>query len=69
MEITKLLREHGFLSYVVGGAVRDLVLGVTVSDWDLATDATPDQLVQIFPKVIPTGIRHGTVTVLWETCP
>lgn len=63
LEIISLLRKHGFLSYVVGGAVRDLLLSTTVSDWDLATDATPDRLVQVFPKMIPTGIRHGTVMV------
>lgn len=62
-EILGLLRKHGFRGYVVGGAVRDLLLGTPVSDWDLATDATPDRLLQIFPKVIPTGIRHGTVTI------
>lgn len=65
--IINILRKHGFFGYVVGGAVRDLFLGATVSDWDLATDATPNLLVQIFPKVIPTGIRHGTVTVLCGT--
>lgn len=64
-EVIAVLRKHGFLGYVVGGAVRDLLLGVTVSEWDLATDAGPERLVQIFSKVIPTGIRHGTVTVLF----
>jgi tRNA nucleotidyltransferase/poly(A) polymerase len=66
-EIIRALHDHGFSGYVVGGAVRDLLLGVTVSDWDLATDATPDRMIQIFPKVIPTGIRHGTVTVMYGT--
>jgi len=69
VEIVNVLGEHNFLGYVVGGAERDLVLGTAVSDWDLATDATPDRLVQIFPKVIPTGLRHGTVTVLCGTSP
>ena len=63
-EIIRTLRDHGLTGYVVGGAVRDLLRGVTVSDWDLATDGTPDQLLRIFPKVVPTGIRHGTVTVI-----
>ncbi len=67
VEIIKTLKRNGLHGYVVGGAVRDLLRGVAVSDWDLATDGTPDRLVQIFPKVIPTGIRHGTVTVLWGT--
>jgi len=64
LEVIGTLRKNGFLGYVVGGAVRDLLLGTTVSDWDLATDGTPDRVVQLFQKVIPTGIRHGTVTVL-----
>ncbi len=62
-EVLQILRKHGFRGYIVGGAVRDLLLGTPVSDWDLATDATPDRLLQVFPRVIPTGIRHGTVTV------
>lgn len=64
LKILRTLKEHGFLGYVVGGAVRDLLQGLRVSDWDLATDAPPDRLIRIFPRVIPTGIRHGTVTVL-----
>jgi len=68
MEILRLLRRHGLIGYVVGGAVRDLLLGNPVSDWDIATNATPERLVRIFPKVIPTGIRHGTVTVLYRGC-
>jgi tRNA nucleotidyltransferase (CCA-adding enzyme) len=67
IEIIRTLKTHGFLGYVVGGAVRDLVRDLHVSDWDFATDATPDKLLRIFPKVIPTGIRHGTVTVVRGT--
>jgi tRNA nucleotidyltransferase/poly(A) polymerase len=48
----------------VGGAVRGLYLGIPPKDWDLATEATPDQVSRIFKRVIPTGIKHGTVTVL-----
>jgi tRNA nucleotidyltransferase (CCA-adding enzyme) len=66
-EIIRTLRYHGLTGYVVGGAVRDLLLGATVSDWDLATDGTTDRLVRLFPKVVPTGIRHGTVTVIHGT--
>ena len=58
------LRATGKKSWIVGGCVRDLLLGRTVSDWDLCTDARPDELVTIFPKAIPTGIEHGTVTVV-----
>ena len=57
--------KAGFKAYLVGGAVRDSLLKQNVSDYDLATDAKPDQVMKIFQKVIPTGIEHGTVTVLF----
>ncbi|MCR4626937.1 MAG: HD domain-containing protein, partial [Treponema sp.] len=58
-------KEAGFEAYLVGGAVRDMLLGKTETDWDLTTNATPEQVMKIFKKVIPTGIAHGTVTVLF----
>lgn len=58
------LRERGRRAWVVGGCVRDLFLGRESADWDLCTDARPDELMKIFPRAIPTGIAHGTVTVL-----
>ena len=58
------LAAHGKRGWIVGGCVRDLLLGKAVADWDVATDALPQDVVRIFPKVIPTGIQHGTVTVL-----
>jgi tRNA nucleotidyltransferase (CCA-adding enzyme) len=60
------LREHGLRGWIVGGCVRDLLLGKHVSDWDIATDARPEDVMRIFPKVIPTGIAHGTVTVILD---
>jgi len=62
----ELLTQNGFESYLVGGAVRDLILGSTPADFDLATDASPEQMLNVFRnyKTIPTGISHGTVTVL-----
>jgi tRNA nucleotidyltransferase (CCA-adding enzyme) len=57
------LRSHGKRAWVVGGCVRDALLGRPVSDWDLATDARPEELMKAFPRAIPTGIEHGTVTV------
>lgn len=56
----------GFEAYLVGGAVRDIFLGKEASDWDIATNATPEQVSQLYKKVIPTGISHGTVTVLYK---
>lgn len=49
--------------YLVGGAVRDLFLGKKAEDWDVATNATPEQVAALFKRIIPTGIEHGTVTI------
>ena len=53
----------GLQAYVVGGAVRDHLLGRPVQDYDMATDAQPEEVLRLFRRVIPTGIAHGTVTV------
>ena len=58
------LRASGKRSWIVGGCVRDMLLGRAVADWDLCTDAKPEELVKIFPRAIPTGIEHGTLTVV-----
>lgn len=62
------LRDAGFRSWIVGGCVRDLLLqgsGANVrNDWDIATDARPEDVMRVFPRVVPTGVKHGTVTVL-----
>jgi tRNA nucleotidyltransferase (CCA-adding enzyme) len=60
-------REAGFSCYLVGGALRNIVLGREPSDFDIATDAKPADVIRIFKKVIPTGIKHGTVTVLFKS--
>ena len=61
-----IFKENGFSLYIVGGAVRDWLLGIQNSDYDFCTDALPEQVISIFRKVIPTGIKHGTVTVLFQ---
>lgn len=58
------LRASGRKAWVVGGCVRDSLLGKDVADWDVCTDARPDELMKVFPKAIPTGLQHGTVTVV-----
>ena len=58
------LRSRGKRAWIVGGCVRDLLLGRVAADWDVATDARPKELLSIFPRAIPTGIEHGTVTVV-----
>lgn len=60
------LKKHHFEAYIVGGAVRDFLLGKTPSDFDVATNALPQQMKEIFTKfkVIESGIKHGTLTVI-----
>lgn len=62
-KMNSLFEEAGFEAFLVGGAVRDVVLGKEAHDWDVATNAKPEDVMKIFHKVIPTGIDHGTVTV------
>ena len=66
LDICKELRNSGERAWVVGGCVRDTLRGERVNDWDVATTALPEKVKQTFRKVIPTGIDHGTVTVLWK---
>jgi tRNA nucleotidyltransferase (CCA-adding enzyme) len=63
-EIAASLAEHGYQAYLVGGAVRDLLSECSPQDWDLATDALPEDVEALFAKTIPTGKKFGTVTVV-----
>lgn len=60
------LRGAGFSAYPVGGCVRDTLLGRVPGDWDVTTSALPEEVMALFAKTVPTGVRHGTVTVLLE---
>ena len=64
----KQLESCGFCGYLVGGCVRDFLLGTWPTDFDMTTDATPDEIIACFAghRVVETGIRHGTVTVMIE---
>ena len=64
-ELLDTLHRAGYAAYVVGGCVRDSLLGLTPYDWDLCTSALPQQGMELFgaEKCIPTGLQHGTVTV------
>ena len=62
-KIISLLGRAGFEAYVVGGCVRDSLLGREPSDWDITTSALPHQVKEVFRRTIDTGIKHGTVTV------
>lgn len=61
--ICRILTHHGFKAFVVGGAIRDSLLGRPVKDWDVATDARPDSITAMFQHYVPTGLKYGTVTV------
>jgi tRNA nucleotidyltransferase (CCA-adding enzyme) len=63
-KVIERLQQAGHQAVVVGGCVRDALLGRTPGDWDVATSAHPDDVVRIFRRTIPTGLQHGTVTVL-----
>ena len=58
------LTQNGYEAYIVGGCVRDSLLGLTVSDFDITTSAKPEKVIELFEKTVPTGIKHGTVTVM-----
>lgn len=61
--VLETLKESGFEAWVVGGAVRDHLLGRVAKDWDVVTSAEPNQVMGLFTRVIPVGIRHGTVRI------
>ena len=58
------LQDNGFEAYAVGGCVRDSYLGVTPNDWDITTNALPEEVKAIFRRTIDIGIEHGTVKVM-----
>lgn len=64
--LSSIFRENGFSLYLVGGAVRDFLLGKENNDYDFTTDAEPLDVKKMFRRTIDTGIKHGTVTVLFR---
>lgn len=63
-QIIVRLTEVGYEAYVVGGCVRDALLGRRAADWDITTNARPEQVKALFSRTVDTGIQHGTVTVM-----
>ena len=63
-QILFTLQARGHLAYLVGGCVRDVIMEITPQDWDICTSALPEEVLELFPGSMPTGIRHGTVTVV-----
>ena len=64
--IINTIIDAGYEAYVVGGCVRDSILGKVPGDWEITTSATPNQVKALFPRTIDTGIQHGTVTVMMD---
>ncbi len=65
-EIVKTLRERGHEAYFVGGCVRDMVMDLEPTDYDIATSALPEEVVEIFPRTEPIGARFGVILVVHE---
>lgn len=64
IKIIETLESNNFEAYCVGGAVRDILIGIAPFDFDIATNAPTDAVMRLFERHIPTGIKHGTVTVI-----
>jgi tRNA nucleotidyltransferase (CCA-adding enzyme) len=69
LDVVRRLQDAGHRAYIVGGAVRELLRGLETQDWDVATSAVPERVAPLFARVVPTGLRHGTVTVLTAAGP
>ncbi len=65
-EIARILNMEGFQCFLVGGAVRDSIMGFTPKEYDIATNAKPEDVQRIFKYTIPTGIKHGTILVILD---
>ena len=63
------LEKNGYEAYIVGGCVRDSLMNRNPNDWDITTNAKPEQTMACFEKTIPTGIKHGTITVMIDKEP
>jgi tRNA nucleotidyltransferase (CCA-adding enzyme) len=63
-KVARMLTNEGYQCYLVGGSLRDIILNINPEDYDMATDATPEQMLTIFPKSVLTGARFGMVTAL-----
>ena len=64
ISILERLRAHGHIAFLAGGCVRDMVMGIEPADYDIATDARPEEIMALFEKTIPVGAQFGVVKVL-----
>ena len=69
--VLSTLENYGYEAFVVGGCVRDYLLGLSPSDWDICTNAHPDSVCEVFKNhnVIKSGISHGTITLIYNKKP
>ncbi|MGI6084631.1 MAG: CCA tRNA nucleotidyltransferase [Acetivibrionales bacterium] len=67
--IISIINKSGFKAHIVGGCVRDILLNKTPADWDITTNASPGTIKSLFRKALDTGIKHGTVTVVYKGMP
>ena len=67
--VIEKLNKNGFEAYIVGGCVRDILLSKIPHDYDVTTSATPEEVISVFDHTVPTGIKHGTITVLIDNEP
>lgn len=67
--IIAVFQKNGYEAYAVGGCIRDSLIGREPSDWDITTNAKPEKIISLFPHTIPTGLKHGTITVLLQKSP
>ena len=67
-DILATLIQAGHSAYMVGGCVRDSLMGLVPKDWDIATSAKPAEIKGLFPHTVDTGIKHGTVSVIIDRC-
>lgn len=65
INIINTLNNANFSAYAIGGAIRDSLLGIKPKDWDVATNATPDEIKSLFANTYPSGERYGTITVAY----
>ena len=71
-KVIYMLESKGYNAYIVGGCLRDILLGRKSQDIDITTDALPNEIIDVFKdiyKVIGTGVKYGTVTVIIEAPP
>jgi tRNA nucleotidyltransferase (CCA-adding enzyme) len=65
--IIRTFYENGFEAHIVGGCVRDCILERNPNDWDITTNALPEDIIKLFSHTVPTGIKHGTITIVMNS--